>query len=113
MVGGHDPVDVSNLVYRANLLADMTRSAEWQGGMRQVAGNQVKSIRLATIKLDPIYAKIKGYYPERATREQIVRGVESLGRLREGSSASSLDRSAGETRSKYLLVENGRSSRGV
>ena len=61
MLGGPDPVTTAFLVHKANLLASTIQCGTFNNSMRGVVEAQVKGIRRATIKLDPVYAAVRGY----------------------------------------------------
>jgi len=86
-VGGHDPVMVKNLIYRANVLASCAsyaRDRDWTPSLKEVAQSQVKAIRMATIKLDPAYAECRGYI-SKSGGGSTVREVAAVERRTEGT----------------------------
>lgn len=59
-LGGHDPVTVRFLIYRANLLADHALSGRFEGETESSVRAQVAMVRAATRKLDRFYGKYQG-----------------------------------------------------
>ena len=59
-LGGHNPVTVRYLIYRAGLLADQATSGKFSAGMKPLITEQVRNVRRAIMELDSNYARVKG-----------------------------------------------------
>lgn len=100
LIGAADPVDVGFLVYRANLLVDLTEGGKFRGGIGPLVRTQQLAVREAIYKLDPKYATAKGM-----ARKHGVREVEIVGGAGEGTRIDGSCNRTPETRVLGVLAE--------